>query len=46
MQSAVTRDLPPYVVSKGVPAKPARLNIHRLDRLGVDEGAHAQPEPC
>jgi UDP-N-acetylglucosamine acyltransferase len=42
MQSAVTRDLPPYVVSKGVPAKPARLNTHRLDRLGVDPADHAR----
>lgn len=36
MQSAVTRDLPPFVVSMGVPARPARLNHHRLDRLGVE----------
>ncbi len=40
MQSAVTRDLPPYVVSKGVPAKPGRLNTHRLDRLGVAAESH------
>lgn len=35
MQSAVTRQLPPYVVSMGVPARPARLNTYRLDRLGI-----------
>ncbi|PVG81368.1 UDP-N-acetylglucosamine acyltransferase [Nocardioides gansuensis] len=44
MQSAVTRDLPPYVVSMGVPARPARLNTHRLDRLGVSPDHHAQLE--
>jgi UDP-N-acetylglucosamine acyltransferase len=44
MQSAVTRDLPPYVVSMGVPARPARLNVHRLDRLGVDHAHHARLE--
>jgi len=44
MQSAVTRDLPPYVVSMGVPARPSRLNTHRLARLGIDEGAHARLE--
>lgn len=40
MQSAVTADLPPYVVSMGVPARPRRLNTHRLDRLGVPAEAH------
>lgn len=40
MQSAVTRQLPPYVVSMGVPARPARLNTHRLSRLGVTEDQH------
>ncbi|GAA1508903.1 UDP-N-acetylglucosamine acyltransferase [Nocardioides humi] len=37
MQAAVTTDLPPYVVSMGVPARPRRLNTHRLQRLGVAE---------
>lgn len=40
MQAAVTRDLPPYVVSLGVPARPSRLNTFRLDRLGVPAEAH------
>lgn len=40
MQSAVTRQLPPYVVSMGVPARAARLNTHRLDRLGVPQDQH------
>jgi UDP-N-acetylglucosamine acyltransferase len=41
MQSAVTRDVPPYVVCMGVPARPARLNTYRLDRLGVSRDEHA-----
>ena len=41
MQSAVTRQLPPFVVSMGVPARPSRLNTHRLDRLGVPHEQHA-----
>jgi UDP-N-acetylglucosamine acyltransferase len=40
MQSAVTSQLPPYVVSMGVPARPARLNTHRLARLGVPDSQH------
>ena len=40
MQSAVTRQLPPYVVSMGVPARPARLNTYRLARLGVPAEQH------
>jgi UDP-N-acetylglucosamine acyltransferase len=44
MQAAVTRDLPPYVVSAGVPARPLRLNTYRLTRLGVPDEAHAQLE--
>jgi UDP-N-acetylglucosamine acyltransferase len=40
MQSAVTRELPPFVVSMGVPARAARLNTHRLDRLGVPADQH------
>lgn len=44
MQSAVTRDLPPYVVSRGVPARPTRLNTHRLDRLGIAASDHAALE--
>lgn len=40
MQAAVTTDLPPYVVSMGVPARPIRLNTYRLDRLGVPAQAH------
>lgn len=40
MQSAVTRQLPPYVVSMGVPARPTRLNTHRLGRLGIGEDQH------
>lgn len=40
MQSAVTRELPPFVVSMGVPARPIRLNTHRLDRLGVAPEQH------
>jgi UDP-N-acetylglucosamine acyltransferase len=42
MQAAVTRNLPPYAVSMGAPAKPTRLNTYRLDKLGVDPGLHAQ----
>jgi UDP-N-acetylglucosamine acyltransferase len=41
MQSAVTRHLPPFVVSMGVPATPSRLNTYRLDRLGVTPEQHA-----
>ena len=41
MQASVTHNLPPYVVSMGVPAKPARLNTYRLDRLGVPSEQHA-----
>lgn len=44
MQAAVTSELPPFVVSRGVPARPGRLNTHRLDRLGVDAQHHAQLE--
>jgi UDP-N-acetylglucosamine acyltransferase len=44
MQAAVVDDLPPYVVSSGVPARPRRLNTHRLDRLGVDAGSHPHLE--
>lgn len=44
MQAAVTTDLPPYVVSRGVPARAGRLNTHRLDRLGVDPAHHVQLE--
>ena len=44
MQAAVTRDLPPYVVSAGVPARPTRLNTYRLTRLGVPDEAHAPLE--
>jgi len=40
MQSAVTRELPPYVVSMGVPARATRLNTYRLDRLGVPGDQH------
>jgi UDP-N-acetylglucosamine acyltransferase len=40
MQSAVTRQLPPYVVSMGVPARASRLNTYRLDRLGVSADHH------
>lgn len=40
MQAAVTTDLPPYVVSMGVPARPRRLNTHRLTRLGVSADCH------
>ena len=40
MQSAVTRHLPPYVVSMGVPARPTRLNTYRLDKLGIPAGQH------
>lgn len=40
MQSAVTRQLPPFVVSMGVPARAARLNTYRLDRLGVAADQH------
>ncbi len=40
MQSAVTRELPPFVVSMGVPAKAARLNTYRLDKLGVQPDQH------
>lgn len=42
MQSAVTRDLPPFVVSMGVPARPGRLNTYRLDRLGVEPEHHSR----
>ncbi len=35
MQAAVTTDLPPFVVSMGVPARPTRLNSFRLDKLAV-----------
>jgi UDP-N-acetylglucosamine acyltransferase len=35
MQAAVTRNVPPFTVAVGAPAKPTRLNTYRLDRLGV-----------
>lgn len=41
MQAAVTRDVPPYTVSMGAPAKPSRLNTYRLDKLGLAEEQHA-----
>ncbi|HEY0888883.1 MAG TPA: UDP-N-acetylglucosamine acyltransferase [Nocardioides sp.] len=41
MQSAVTNELPPYAVSMGVPARPARLNTYRLDKLDVPRDQHA-----
>lgn len=37
MLSAVSRDVPPFTVAMGVPARAARLNVHRLRALGVDE---------
>ncbi len=40
MQAAVTRDLPPYAVSMGAPAKPSRLNTFRLDKLDVPQELH------
>jgi UDP-N-acetylglucosamine acyltransferase len=42
MQAAVTTDLPPYVVSMGVPARPRRLNTHRLQRLGIADDQQTQ----
>ncbi len=54
MQSAVTRDVRPFELVKGVPARPSGLNRVRLRRLGVDDtdsealGAHyagSAPEP-
>ncbi len=42
MQAAVTRDLPPYTVSMGAPAKPSRLNTYRLAKLGVAEDDYPQ----
>ena len=44
MQAAVTTDLPPYVVSMGVPARPHRVNTHRLTKLGVSPDSHEQLE--
>jgi UDP-N-acetylglucosamine acyltransferase len=42
MLAAVSRDLPPYVVSLGAPARPSRLNTYRLARLGVAEELYPQ----
>lgn len=40
MQAAVTRDVPPFTIAMGAPARPTRLNTHRLDRLGVPLDTH------
>jgi UDP-N-acetylglucosamine acyltransferase len=40
MQAAVTRDVPPFTIAMGSPARPTRLNTHRLDKLGVSPDAH------
>ena len=40
MQSAVTRDVPPFTIAMGSPARPTRLNTYRLDKLGVPADAH------
>lgn len=40
MQAAVTRDVPPFTIAMGAPARPSRLNTHRLDKLGVPSESH------
>lgn len=40
MQAAVTRDVPPFTIAMGAPARPTRLNTHRLDKLGVPSDSH------
>lgn len=41
MQAAVTKDVPPFVVTVGAPAKARRLNTYRLDKMGVPPDQHA-----
>lgn len=40
MQSAVTRDVPPFTVCMGSPARASRLNVFRLDKMGIAEEMH------
>ncbi|TQK72238.1 MULTISPECIES: UDP-N-acetylglucosamine acyltransferase [unclassified Nocardioides] len=40
MQAAVTRDVPPFTIAMGAPARPTRLNMFRLDKLGVGPANH------
>jgi UDP-N-acetylglucosamine acyltransferase len=40
MQAAVTRDVPPFAIAMGAPARATRLNTHRLDKLGVSPEMH------
>ncbi len=40
MQAAVTRDVPPFTVAMGAPARSTRLNTFRLDKLGIDADVH------
>lgn len=40
MQAAVTRDIPPFTVCMGSPARPSRLNSFRLDKMGIPADQH------
>jgi UDP-N-acetylglucosamine acyltransferase len=40
MQAAVTRDVPPFTICMGAPARPSRLNTHRLDKMGIPPEQH------
>jgi UDP-N-acetylglucosamine acyltransferase len=40
MSAAVSRDVAPFTVARGVPARSTRLNHHRLRALGVGEEHH------
>jgi UDP-N-acetylglucosamine acyltransferase len=42
MSAAVSRDVAPFAVARGVPARATRLNHHRLKALGVGEEHHDQ----
>ncbi len=40
MQAAVTRDVPPFTICMGSPARPSRLNAYRLDKVGIPAEQH------
>lgn len=40
MQAAVTRDVPPFTICMGSPARPSRLNVHRLDKMEIPAEQH------
>ncbi|MCK5811205.1 MAG: acyl-ACP--UDP-N-acetylglucosamine O-acyltransferase [Cocleimonas sp.] len=42
MGSAITKDLPPYVIAAGIPTKPRGINKEGLRRKGFDEHARTR----